>query len=86
MADIIDDDDYFVADPEPYLVEPEFTEEELAIMDREREERYETVQTGANERTRANSNWWCKLAVANRCRLKLRACAVENGTGCCHRW
>ncbi|ROL41327.1 Oocyte zinc finger protein XlCOF20 [Anabarilius grahami] len=60
MADFVDDYDLFVADPEPYLFEPEYTEEELALMDREREKRYEPEQTGAGERTRANSNWWCK--------------------------
>ncbi|KAK7162541.1 hypothetical protein R3I93_006766 [Phoxinus phoxinus] len=60
MADFVDDYDLFVIDPEPYLFEPEYTEEELALMDREREERYEPEQTGAGERTWANSNWWYK--------------------------
>ncbi|ROJ19147.1 Solute carrier family 2, facilitated glucose transporter member 3 [Anabarilius grahami] len=32
MADFVDDYDLFVADPEPYLFEPEYTEEELNIV------------------------------------------------------
>ncbi|XP_065144026.1 uncharacterized protein [Paramisgurnus dabryanus] len=78
MTDFLDYDDCFVADPEPYLFEPEYTEEELAFMDREREERSEPEQTGAGERTRANSNWWCKCDCCGQIPTEIESlCCLE---------
>lgn len=78
MAEFIDDDDWFVADPQPYLFEPEYTEEELAAMDREREER-EAEPTGAGERARTNSNWWCTCDCCEQM-------PTETESLCCSEW
>lgn len=75
----VDADDWLVADPEPYLFEPEYTEEELAQMDREREETQEDEAAGGTMRTRANSTWWCQC---NYCAQM----STEEESFCCTEW
>lgn len=75
----IDAEDWLVADPEPYLFEPEYTEEELAQMDRVREETHEDEQAGAIVRTRANSSWWCKCDCCEQMPTEIESL-------CCAEW
>ncbi|CAL9690980.1 unnamed protein product [Knipowitschia caucasica] len=80
MADFVDEEEWFTADPEAYLFEPEYTEEELAQMDHEREQRQERLQTEAiEERTRANSNWWCKCDCCEKMPNEIESL-------CCSEW
>ena len=62
MADFVrDEEDDFSdsQDPEPYLYEPEFSEEELRALEIERqEEEVAIVQQPKDVRIRANANWW----------------------------
>ena len=81
------EDDYeeFVVSNEPYMYEPEYTDEELREMDAQRAERerasLETVPAGAavENRDRTTGDWWCQC----------RKC-IQMPTGdecfCCREW
>lgn len=58
MAYFVDEEEWFTGDPEPYLFEPEYTEEELALMDREREQTHERQQTADCSHWRKNTGKW----------------------------
>ena len=65
MSDFEDfeDDEELLGSNEPYLYEPEYTDEELREMDAERERAsVETAPTGAavENRDRTSVDWWCQ--------------------------
>ena len=65
MSDFEDfeDDEELLGSNEPYLYEPEYTDEELREMDAERERAsVETAPTGAavENRDRTSGDWWCQ--------------------------
>lgn len=73
-----DEDDFDYQNPRPYLFEPEFTEEELRALDRGRED-VATSQGESDERTRANTNWWCDCGVC-------QPMPTEMECLCCAEW
>lgn len=85
MADFVreDEDDFFGTDedPQPYLFKPEYTEEELHVLEAEHARREaETVeQPGAEGRVRIGMDWWCRCGAC-------QPMPTENECFCCTEW
>ncbi|KAK0156600.1 hypothetical protein N1851_000032 [Merluccius polli] len=64
-TDAFEDDEEFVVSSEPYLYEPEYTDEELIEMDAQRAERERAAAAApagaaAENRERTSGDWWCQ--------------------------
>lgn len=71
-------------DPEPYLYEPEYTQEEIMQrrqererQERERQERH--TEQSAQSQTRCDSNWWCRCGGC-------QPMPTEMESFCCTEW
>lgn len=84
MADFEIDEEGDFSDsqePEPYLFEPEFTEDELRALEIERqEEEVAIAQQPEDVRMRANMNWWCE------CGGICQSMPTEIECLCCREW
>ena len=84
MADFVRDEEGDFLDsqePEPYLYEPEFSEEELRALEIERqEEEVAIAQQPEDVRMRANTNWWCE------CGGICQSMPTEIECLCCGEW
>jgi len=81
----IEDDEECVLFNEPYMYEPEYTDEELIEMDAKRSEREKkSVETAApgdaiENRDRTSGDWWCQ------CRKCIQM-PTEDECFCCREW
>lgn len=86
MSDFEEDDEEFSLSGEPYLDEPEYTDEELKEMDAQRAKSASVEETdqpppvaAAENRERTSGDWWCH------CR-KCVQMPTDNECFCCREW
>lgn len=82
LSDTIDDDEQLFFSTNPYLYEPEYTDEELSEMDAQRAERERATQEAAaavENRDRISGDWWCQCGSCS-------PMQTEEECYCCKEW